>query len=279
MAEVPERVKTRAQLVEESLNAALGGEWQEALDLNQQILERFGVDEETNNRTGKALTELGRLDEALGQFKSTLELNPLNRIAIKQTSRIQELMQQKVELPKAQAAVDVNLFVEEVGKTALAHVTLEPGFDAALLAPGDQVQLAVAKDRLAVKEAGGTLAGYVEAKLGRRVLKFMAGGNQYNAAVATADDNGVRIIIRETRQAPEFAGVPSFPVRKTQEFRAYAKDSLLRDADMDDLMDDGDESEGLNAAADDDLDGMHAVEAGAEDANGADDDDDSDSDY
>lgn len=279
MAEVPERVKTRAQLVEESLNAALGGEWQEALDLNQQILERFGVDEETNNRTGKALTELGRLDEALGQFKSTLELNPLNRIAIKQTSRIQELMQQKVELPKAQAAVDVNLFVEEVGKTALAHVTLEPGFDAALLAPGDQVQLAVAKDRLAVKEAGGTLAGYVEAKLGRRVLKFIAGGNQYNAAVATADDNGVRIIIRETWQAPEFAGVPSFPVRKTQEFRAYAKDSLLRDADMDDLMDDGDDSEGQNATGDDDLDGMHAVEAGAEDANGADDDDDADSDY
>lgn len=279
MAEVPERVKTRAQLVEESLNAALGGEWQEALDLNQQILERFGVDEETNNRTGKALTELGRLDEALGQFKSTLELNPLNRIAIKQTSRIQELMQQKVELPKAQAAVDVNLFVEEVGKTALAHVTLEPGFDAALLSPGDQVQLAVAKDRLAVKEAGGTLAGYVEAKLGRRVLKFIAGGNQYNAAVATADDNGVRIIIRETRQAPEFAGVPSFPVRKTQEFRAYAKDSLLRDADMDDLMDDGDDSEGQNATGDDDLDGMHAVEAGAEDANGADDDEDSDSDY
>ncbi|MGI8608864.1 MAG: hypothetical protein ACR2MY_06505 [Candidatus Dormibacteria bacterium] len=278
MAEVPERVKTRAQLVEEALNTALGGEWQEALDLNQQILERFGVDEETNNRTGKALTELGRLDEALAQFKSTLELNPLNRIAIKQTSRIQELMEQKVELPKAQAAVDVNLFVEEMGKTALAHVTLESGFDAALLAPGDQVILAAAKDGLAVKEAGGTLAGYVEAKLGRRVLKFMAGGNEYNAAVATADDNGVRIIIRETKQAQEFAGVPSFPVRKTQEFRAYAKDSLLRDADGDDLMDDGDDSEGP-ASGDDDLDGMHAVEPGAEDSGGADDDDDSDSDY
>ena len=279
MAEVPERVKTRAQLVEESLNAALGGQWQEALDLNQQIIERFGSDEETNNRTGKALTELGRLDEALAQYKSTLELNPLNGIAIKQSSRIEELMQQKVELPKAQAAVDVNLFVEEMGKTALAHVTLEPGFDAALLAPGDQVQLAVAKDGLAVKEAGGQLAGYVEAKLGRRVLKFIAGGNEYNAAVATADDNGVRIIIRETKQASEFAGVPSFPVRKTQEFRAYAKDSLLRDNDMDDILDDADDGEGGAGGGDDDLDGMHAVEPGMEDANGGDDDDDSDSDY
>jgi hypothetical protein len=279
LAEVPERVKTRAQLVEESLNAALGGEWQEALDLNLQIIERFGPDEETNNRTGKALTELGRLDEALAQYRATLELNPLNGIAIKQSSRIEELMQQKVELPKAQAAVDVNLFVEEMGKTALAHVTLEPGFDAALLAPGDQVQLAVARDGLAVKESGGQLAGYVEAKLGRRVLKFIAGGNEYNAAVATADENGVRIIIRETKQAPEFAGVPSFPVRKTQEFRAYAKDSLLRDNDMDDLMDDSEDGEGGGVTGDDDLDGMHAVEPGMEDANGGDDDDDTDSDY
>ena len=278
MAEAPERVKTRAQLVEESLNAALGGEWQEAFDLNQQVIDRFGVDEETHNRTGKALTELGRLDEALAHYRSTLEMNPLNGIAIKQSSRIEELMHQKVELPKAQAAVDVNLFVEETGKTALAQVTLEPGFDAALLAPGDQVQLTAHGDGLAVKDADGVLAGYVEAKLGRRVLKFMGGGNEYNAAVATADDNGVRIIIRETRQAPEFAGVPSFPVRKTQEFRAYAKDSMLRDSELDDLTDDGEDSEGAGVAGEDDLDGLHAVEAGMDDANG-DDDDDSDADY
>jgi tetratricopeptide (TPR) repeat protein len=279
LAEAPERVKTRAQLVEESLNAALGGEWQKAFELNQQIIDRFGVDEETHNRTGKALTELGRLDEALVHYKSTLELNPLNGIAIKQSSRIEELMLQKVDAPRAQAAVNVNLFVEETGKTALAQVTLEPGFDAALLAPGDQVQLSATRDGLAVQAVGGGLAGYVEAKLGRRVLKFIAGGNEYNAAVATADDSGVRIIIRETRQAPEFAGVPSFPVRKTQEFRAYAKDSLLRDSEMDDIMEDSEDSEGAGAAGDDDLDGMHAVEPGMEDANGGDDDDDSDADY
>ena len=278
MAEAPERVKTRAQLVEESLNAALGGEWQEAFDLNQQVIDRFGVDEETHNRTGKALTELGRLDEALVHYKSTLELNPLNGIAIKQSSRIEELMLQKLDPPKAQAAVDVNLFVEETGKTALAQVTLEPGFDAALLAPGDRVQLSATRDGLAVKVAGGVLAGYVEAKLGRRVMKFITGGNEYNAAVATADGSGVRIIIRETRQAPEFAGVPSFPVRKAQEFRAYAKDSLLRDSDTDDLADDSDEGEGAGVVSEDDLDGLHAVESGLDDANG-DDDDDSDADY
>lgn len=271
MADAPERVKTRTELVEDALNSALAGEWQEALDSNRAILERFGVDEETNNRTGKALTELGRLDEAVSQYRATLEMNPLNGIAIKQTNRIEELMRQKSELPKAQAAVDVNLFVEETGKTALAHVILDPGFDAALLAPGDQVELLPVKDSLAVRMSDGAIAGHVEAKLARRVLKFLGGGNQYTAAVATSDGTGVRVIIKETYQAPEFAGVPSFPVRKTQEFRAYAKDSLLRDVEADDLGDDGDDPE---AALDgeEDLEGMHAVDPDAEPADLGDED-------
>jgi tetratricopeptide (TPR) repeat protein len=271
LAEVPDRVKTRTQLVEESLNAALSGEWQEALDLNQAIVERFDVDEETHNRTGKALNELGRPDEALAQYRSTLELNPLNYIAIKQVNRLEELVQQKSAPVKAQAAVDVNLFVEEMGKTALAHVSLDSGFDGALLAPGDQVTLAAQKDTLAVKLGSGVTVGHVEPKLARRVLKFMAGGNEYTAAVAKADDAGVRVIIRETRQAPEFAGVPSFTVRKSQEFRAYAKDSLLRDTEMDDLTGDDDDVDAGNGD-DEELDGMHPVEPGMEDNDNGDDD-------
>jgi tetratricopeptide (TPR) repeat protein len=276
LAEVPERVKTRTQLVEEALNAALSGDWQEALARNQEIIERFGADEETHNRTGKALTELGRLDDALAQYKATLERNPLNGIAIKQVSRLTELMEQKSALPKAQAGVDVNLFVEEMGKTALAQVSLEPGFDAARLSPGDQLQLTPQKDGLVVRTADDVLVGHVEAKLARRVLKFMTGGNRYAAAVANADDNDVRIIIRETYQAPEFAGHPSFPIRKTQEFRAYAKDSLLRDTDIEEALDDADEDVALTP--EDELDGLHPVEQGLEEDLG-DDESESDENY
>ena len=277
MAEVPERVKTRTQLVEEALNAALSGDWQTALGLNEEVVERFGPDEETQNRTGKALTELGRLDEAVAQYRATLEMNPLNGIAIKQVNRIEELMQQKADLPKAQAAVDVNLFVEEMGKTAQAHVVMESKFDTAILAPGDSVDLVPEKDSLLVKTADGAVVGHVEAKLARRVLKFIAGGNQYTAAVATTDAKDVRIIIKETYQAPEFAGVPSFPVRKTTEFRAYAKDSLLRDADSDDAF--GDDDDGDGSGSDDELDGMHAVEPGADADDAGDEDSDSDDNY
>lgn len=266
MTEVPERVKTRGQLVEEAISAALDRQWKTALELNQEIVERFGVDEETHNRLGKAFTELGKMDDALSEYRATLELNPLNTIALKNKNRLETLIEDKTDLPKAQSAVDVGLFVEEMGKTALASVVLAKGFDTAMIAPGDQVKLVPAGDTLNAQTSTGEAMGHVEAKLARRVLKFIAGGNEYTAAVATADSKSLRIIIRETKQSPQFAGVPSFPVRKSQEFRAYAKDSLLRDAEGETTVEDEDGDEGAGGEVDDDLEGMHAVEPGGEDA-------------
>jgi tetratricopeptide (TPR) repeat protein len=272
LAEVPERVKTRTELVEEAINAALDRNWKLALDLNKEVAERFGVDEETHNRLGKAYTELGKLDDALSAYRATLELNPLNAIAIKNVNRLTGLIEEKADLPKGQSAVDVNAFVEEMGKSALANVVLESGFDPALVAPGDHVELVPEGDSLKVQTPSGKAVGRVESKLARRVLKFVAGGNKYAAVVATSDESSLRIIIRETYQAAEFVGMPSFPASKSQEFRAYAKDSLLRDVETDDVsVDDGDDESAV--VDDDDLEGMHAVEPGMEDAAETDEDD------
>jgi tetratricopeptide (TPR) repeat protein len=272
LAEVPERVKTRTELVEEAINAALDRNWKQALELNQEIAERYGVDEETHNRLGKAYTELGKLDDALSAYRATLELNPLNAIAIKNVTRLTGLIEEKADLPKGQSAVDVNAFVEEMGKSALASVVLESGFDPALVAPGDQVELVPDGDSLRVQTTSGKAVGRVESRLARRVLKFIAGGNKYAAVVATSDGSALRIIIRETYQAPEFAGMPSFPASKSQEFRAYAKDSLLRDVETDDISVDESDDDSV-VVEDDDLEGMHAVEPGLEDAADADEDD------
>ncbi|HEV3231228.1 MAG TPA: tetratricopeptide repeat protein [Candidatus Dormibacteraeota bacterium] len=280
MAEIPERVKPRLELVEEAIAAALDADWQTALALNMEIVERFGADEEVNNRLGKVYTELRKLDDALASYRATLELNPLNGIALKNVNRLEALIQEKTAAPTTKSAVDVNLFVEEMGKTALASVHLDKGLDSALVAPGDQVEVAQEGSDLVVKTSNGQRFGRVEAKLARRVMKFMAGGNRYAGAIATADDKGVRIILRETYQAPELAGQPSFPVRKGQEFRSYAKDILLRDNDLEGLAGDDDEDDdGGGADGDDELDGMHAVEPGMEDASDFNDDNNGDDNY
>jgi len=113
----------------------------------------------------------------------------------------------------------------------------------------------------------GVRIGPLEAKLARRLIKFMRGGNRYQAGVTSAEGNTVKLIVRETYQDPRFAGKPSFPMRRKREveFRPYAKESLLaREVEV--FTEDEEEGERLveEPASDEMEEGMHAVEDEAE---------------
>jgi hypothetical protein len=115
----------------------------------------------------------------------------------------------------------------------------------------------------------------------------METGNRYSAAVARLEDERVEIILRETYQAAENARKSSFPLAKggrREEFRPYAKDSLLsaREIDAIPLDDDADDTFGRPAAADteDELEelGMSTFQSEAEEATPEADNDDDDDD-
>ena len=99
---------------------------------------------------------------------------------------------------------------------------------------------------LRAQTARGVGLGEVEPKLARRLLPLLATGNRYTAAVARVADAQIEIIIREVYQAPENSQKSSFPIsraRAREEFRPYAKESLLaaREIDAEPLMDDEEE--------------------------------------
>jgi hypothetical protein len=77
----------------------------------------------------------------------------------------------------------------------------------------------------------------------------METGNRYSAAVARLEDERVEIILRETYQAAENARKSSFPLAKggrREEFRPYAKDSLLSAREIDSSpLDDDDSDDGF----------------------------------
>jgi len=229
--EFGEHLKPRSQYVDEAVQMAIAGRWEEAADLNKFILEKFGPDEETLNRIGKALTELGKLKEAKESYEKTLQLNPLNLIAQKNRAKLDVLVQTKGELRSGPAKVDLNLFVEEMGKTV--STTLEDVADPDVhnkVAAGDIAELRIEGDTIVAESVRGVRLGLIEPRLARRLIKFMQGGNRYLAAVTSAEPGSVRLIIRETYQDPKFIGKPSFAVRRQRaaaEFRPYAKESLL----------------------------------------------------
>ena len=256
MAEFAERIKPRAQYVDEAIELALANRWAEAVQVNRGIMDRFGPDEETLNRLGKAYTELGQLNDATEAYKGTLKMNPVNPIAVKNLGKLQS-MRGGQPVPTSKAKVDVDAFIEETGKTSLTalHVHGE-GDPCSKVAGGDPVKLIVAGDTMNVETARGVYLGHLDHALGRRLIKFLEGGNRYSGAVATCDGGAVKIIVRETYQDPKFFGRPSFPIKSGRgEFRPYAKESLLtRNVDTEETEEDGEEPA-------EELDGMHTVES------------------
>src|SRR5438132_6131070 len=256
MAEFAERIKPRAQYVDEAIELALANRWVEAVQVNRGIMDRFGPDEDTLNRLGKAYTELGQLTEATEAYKGTLKMNPVNPIAVKNLGKLQALRGGQ-PAPTSKTKVDVDAFIEETGKTSLTalHVHAE-GDPCSKVAGGDPVKLIVAGDTLNVETARGVSLGHLEHALGRRLIKFLEGGNRYSGAVATCEGGAVKIIVRETYQHPKLFGRPSFTItRGRDEFRPYAKEALLpRNADAEETEDDGEEPT-------EELDGMHTVES------------------
>jgi hypothetical protein len=225
-----EHLKPRSQYSEDAVQLAIQGKWDEAVKLNKFIIESFGADEETQNRLGKSLSELGKLKEAKASYEAALKLNPMNSIAKKNAARINALLHQKEGLKVGGTRVDLNLFVEEMGKTVITNVDAPANADiSSKVAAGDVAELKIEGDGILAETSRGVKVGSLEAKLARRLIKFMRGGNRYQAGVTSVDGNTVKLIVRETYQDPRFAGKPSFPMRRKREveFRPYAKESLL----------------------------------------------------
>ena len=283
MAEA-ERIKPRALFAEEAIQLALESNWQEAVAVNRTILDKYGPDEDAYNRLGKALSELGKVEEALESYGETLKLNPLNVIAQKNQRKFAAMLDQAARVEGVHGSVDVDLFAEEPGKSALTVLSRPSGGVLVQVAPGDPVELAAVGGVLHATTARGVALGDVEAKISRRLIPLMETGNRYSAAVARAEDDRIEIMIREVFQSPENSRKSSFPIArgKREEFRPYAKESLLasRGSDWDAMETEEDESlpGSVSDEGEEDFEGMQTVESDSDDSGGGDYDEEPDED-
>jgi len=232
-----ERVKPRSIYVEEAIQAALESRWQDALAINRALVERHGGDDETYNRIGKALTELGEHQPALDAYSQALQLNPLNVIAQKNVRKLQLLLDSREQLGGATGAIDVDLFAEEPGKSALTVLNPPKSGVVVVVAPGEVVELHIQDGGLQAQTTAGVVLGDVESKIARRLVPLIASGNRYTAVVARVEESQIEIIVREAFQSAENARRSSFPVsrQKREEFRPYAKESLLAQRGTDEV--------------------------------------------
>lgn len=227
-----EKARLWRQLTRQAIALAMENHWEEAQSVNLSILEILPNDVDALNRLGKSFTELGQYDEAREAYQQALGIDPNNTIAKKNLTRLAHLKGGAPLAREEQTKAGPNLFIEEMGKTQVtALVNLAPREALAKMAAGDQVHLVPRNRDLVVQNSRGEDLGQVEPRLSLRVLKLMAAGNRYSAAITSLNDEGCKVIIREVYQHPSQAGRPSFPQKGADGFRPYVKEGLVR-ADM-----------------------------------------------
>jgi tetratricopeptide (TPR) repeat protein len=221
--------KPKSAYVEEAVQLAADAQWEDASELNRFIIQTFGPDEASHNRIGKALTELGKLDEAKRAYEQALVLNPQNPVARKNAQKLENLMKANQALRGGVVKVDLNLFVEEMGKTTTTTLRATDDDVCSKVAPGDVAELRVEGDGIEADTVRGVRIGSLESKLARRLIKFIQGGNRYQVGVTSCEGTTVRVIVREVYQDVKFAGKPSFPITRKRdvEFRPYTRDALV----------------------------------------------------
>ncbi|MBI2853281.1 MAG: tetratricopeptide repeat protein [Chloroflexi bacterium] len=223
-----ERTRLKRQSSRQAILLAMEGRWQEAVAANKTIIESFPNDVDACNRLGRAYIELGEYAQAREAYEKTVELDPYNTIAQRNLSRLSRLGEEAAAAPESGVRkVDPQQFIEEVGKAGVVILShLAPPQTLAKTVAGERVNLKADGSTLLVENELGEYLGQVEPRHGQRLVKLMEGGNRYSAAVVSAAEDAVTVMVREVFQHPNQSGRLSFPPRGTEGLRTYAGDRL-----------------------------------------------------
>ena len=198
--------RTRRQVTEEARQAALGGRWQNAMDINRELIQRDAKDTEAHNRLGRALMEIHDYNASYDAYSNALKSDPANLIARRNLRRLELLRGQKGDSPLTDNGTvfpRTSVFLEEVGKTWVTEMTNPvPTSVLAGIYAGQQLTLSIDNGRMVVSTLSGDRVGEIEHRTAERVIELMAAGNVYEVFALGLTAASLRVILREVYKDP-----------------------------------------------------------------------------
>ncbi len=214
-AQQPQRKQTKRQMSEEARNVALTGDWEHALEVNNAFLERFPRDAQALNRKGRALLELGRLQEAWDAYSEALNADPANMIARRNLQRLEMLAEGDAAIASAGKQVSSprgGVFIEETSKTWVDELT-RAADDAVLatVSPGEQLEFTIDGANVSVSSRDGKYLGELEQRIAQRLTDLIEAGITFEIYALGMSGHSLRFILRETHRDPSLVGRMGLP--------------------------------------------------------------------
>lgn len=195
-------------LKNQAIQIALTGDWEKAIQLNEQLLKENPQDTETLNRLAFALTALGKIKEAKEIYEKVIKIDPLNPIAQRGIKRLNTPGNHSAGIPSHLVS---NMFLEESGKTKIVSLlNTAPAKVIRNLQVGQTVTLCKKRMKIFIQDENKEYIGVLPDDLGQRLTKFIDGGNSYEAYIKSASDAGVTVFIKEVKRTARFKNQPSF---------------------------------------------------------------------
>lgn len=194
--------------IQQAIHATLQGNWDQAILLNLELLKENPKDVESLNRLAFAYSALGKNKEAKETYEKVLAIDDMNAIALRNLKRLEGMG--KKATPQT-FHLDNSMFLEEVGKTKIISlVNPAPSKILRRLQIGQPVQLQIKRSKLFVLDENKEFLGMLPDNISRRLIKFMDGGNKYEAYVRASDEHTVSVFVKETKRAARYKHQPSF---------------------------------------------------------------------
>jgi tetratricopeptide (TPR) repeat protein len=200
----------------QAIQTALIGDWSNAIACNRKILEEDPSDIDALNRLAFAFASSGDVKEAKNIYQKVLSLDNQNPIAVRNLKRLAGGGNTKA--PGAFNKVN-NIFIEEPGKTKVIDlINVAEQKIISRLNSGECLELSEKRMKIFVLDSDKQFIGMLPDDLGKRLIKFMEGGNKYEAYVKTIDNHRVTVFVKETVRASRFKYQSSFTSSEKPKF-------------------------------------------------------------
>ncbi len=224
-----ENLHTRA------IDAALAQNWDDAIDVNTQILEILPKNVDAQLALAFAYFQKEDYKTSEKQYKHVLKIEPLNQIARNNLDKIEILTKKNVtKSSRKKTILSPETFVNVVGKTKMTHLVNLGQADAlAKLEIGEQLTLQVKKRRVEVRNLDNEYIGALPDDISKRLMYFMKCGSDYTIYNKSSLKNDVEVFLREEKKNAKMSPYISFPVNIQDDLKVMMQEYQEDETDED----------------------------------------------